>query len=257
MKKLIYVYGVGRSGTTLIGQVLGSPSGIRCVGEFAGFTTLDDLSRPEDEKAEDVRDLPCGCGRNPMECEENALNLYLKKFSLFKVRKWFSNKSFRLPPEYTVAEYLKSIKCIYDHFDEEIIIDTSKNPKLYYMMKRSPVFKDYEVNGVFIYRDLREVWKSWRKEKSYLKQKSRLSTLKHMTGQLFWCTAVYLSFSRTDLFINFNSFRKNPVKYFELFNDQLGLDIVYSDREIHVNGQNHEVAGNPSKLEGGQKIIVT
>lgn len=255
MKKrtLIYIYGLGRSGSTLIGQVLGGAHNSICVGEFASFTTYDEL---EGVEVENVLKMPCGCGKATLECPENPLNKYLKKYELFRVRKWYSNFAFFLPKEEEVKDYLHSLLDIYENTDSEIIIDTSKNPRLYLSILRSETFKDWDVKGVFVYRDIRKVWRSWRSEKGYLKKKSVYRLTRHLIGHFFWCVTTYLYLRGKDQYINFDEFRKHPKKFIDVFNNQFGLQLKLNNREVEVHGVNHEVAGNPSKLSSTNVITI-
>ncbi len=255
-KQLIYIYGLGRSGTTLLGQVLGQGRDARCVGEFIRFAATDDLTRQKHPNSKDVRDLPCGCGLVGSECEKNALTRYLAKYELFKVEKYFSLSSLRLPLFGQAESFFQSIKQTYNSYPEQTIVDTSKNARILFFMRQSPSFKEDGIHGVFIYRSIRDVWKSWRSNKEYLSKKSHHVIFKNVMGGLFWCYIVYLLNGRKDLFIKFSELRTKPSEVIHRLNRRFGLEIEITDQSIPVIRDSHEVAGNPSKLQNRNAIVI-
>ena len=60
MVDVLYIAGIGRSGSTLLSRLLGAIDGVENLGEFASMWTIADLFH---------RDLPCGCGNNLDQCE--------------------------------------------------------------------------------------------------------------------------------------------------------------------------------------------
>ena len=260
-KKLIYIIGLGRSGSTLVGQILGANKDSRCVGEFLSFVSLDDLSRSEYKGALDVRDLPCGCGKPTRSCDVNAINRYLQKYDLHKVRKWFSNKSF-LPIDDNnkeLGEFFESVKAVYESYPETTIVDTSKNGRLLIGLRRTSVFDDYDIRGVFVFRNLSEVWQSWRRgDKSYLKKKSRLFLAKHIIGSLLWTIVAFCQKREQNFFLNLKDLRDDPKTVVNSLNTALDLNIeLDEENQIIVAGaENHESGGNPSKLLISNRIRI-
>ncbi len=254
-KTLIYIYGLGRSGSTLVGQVLGASDNSTCVGEFASATTQDSFGQKLSEE-ENTLSMPCGCGKRTMDCSKNLLKQYLDTYSLFQVRRWFSNFGTFLPKEEEIKNYLQSLKTTYENVETNVIVDTSKNPRLYYTLRNSDTFQDWNITGVLVYRSIGQVWKSWRSDKSYLKKKTRYRLARHLIGQSFWCVFTFLLCGKSDIFINFNRFRKRPEEYVAMLNDRFHLNISIADRKIPVKTISHEVGGNPSKLQIKGEIVV-
>ncbi len=255
-RKLIYIYGLGRSGSTLIGQIIGQAEGARYLGEFVRFTAIDDLSRTKYKGAVDVRSLPCECGLPTMKCKDNALNRYLKNRPLHLMHKWFSLSGLKWPDNAATNDYFLSVKSILDTYPELTLVDTSKNSKLFFFLSKSPVFADYDVQGVFVYRGLKKVWNSWRTDKEYLKKKPATAILANMIGGLLWSTFVFLMRGGKDHFINFDQFRLSPSTQINVLNKKLGVSVKLRDRSIKIRSVNHGVAGNPSKLDSGKEIII-
>lgn len=255
-KQLIYVYGLGRSGTTLLGQVLGQGLDTNCVGEFVRFAATDDLTRKKHPNSKDVRELPCGCGRIGSDCEQNALTKYLSRFNLFSVERFFSLSSLVFPLKDVAEPFFKSVKEIYYTYAEHTIVDTSKNARILFFMRSSSTFKDIDIHGIFIYRNIRDVWKSWRSDKDYLKKKSHPIIFKNILGGLFWCVVVYLINRKRDVLIRFNDFKSSPESVIQEINNKFGLGIEISERTVTIIRQNHEVAGNPSKLDNTNSIVI-
>jgi|GEM_PF-1543046 len=254
-KKLIYIYGLGRSGSTLLGQILGQSANSTCIGEFLRFASSDDLSRAFDVQAEDVRTLPCSCGKVGADCEDNALTRYLTANGLHKVHRYFSLSGTKRLPLEIGGSFFISVRSIMDSYDKEVIVDTSKNPRLLFHLGKSDVFADYDVIGIFIYRNVREVWKSWRTDKGYLKKKSRLTILKNIAAGLLWSLVVFVLRYPKDIFVNFSRLRQNPDSLIGQLNSKLDIHVAVAGKDVAIINHSHEVAGNPSKL--GQSGFIT
>ena len=255
-KQLIYIYGLGRSGTTLLGQVFGQGNDARCLGEFIRFAATDDLTRKKHPNSKDVRDLPCGCGLIGSECDENALTRYLCEYDLFKVEKYFSLSSLIFPIRAKAELFFQSMKKMYNGYSESTIIDTSKNARILFFLRHSPSFRGSDIRGVFIYRNIGDVWRSWRSDKDYLSKKSHPDIFKNVVGGLFWCFIVFFTNRRSDLFIKFSELRTNPEKVIARINREFKIDVKITDRCITMTRENHEVAGNPSKLQNKKAIVI-
>jgi len=254
-KRLIYVDGLGRSGSTRIGQIMAQSDGAENLGEFLRFTTVNDLSRKE-TGAVDVRELPCGCGLRGADCPDYPLTQYLNEYGLKKGHVWFSLSSPRLPNGTDIADYLNSIHDFLSQRDSLVLIDTSKNARILSIIRESQQFSDWDIRGLFIYRDLPSVFKSWRKEKGYLKKKSVLHIIGHMIIELAWAFWVLFRHRDKDLFISYRSLRCAPGHWVEVINSQLGLNIGCSGNIVRIINMGHEVAGNPSKLDHDQYILI-
>jgi len=172
------------------------------------------------------------------------------------VEHFFSLSNLTFPSKEQTADFFVSVRGIYDTYPETIIIDTSKNARILFFLRQSKAFEDWDIQGVFVYRKLSEVWKSWRSKKGYQLKKAPSEIFKNIIGGLFWSFIVYCLHIRKDLFVKYSDLRNNPTKEINRLNNSLGLAISISQRQVKVVNESHEVAGNPSKLEHQNSIII-
>jgi hypothetical protein len=168
--KILYISGMGRSGSTLLAGILGILPGFQNIGE----------SRYLVNSKMQYREIPCGCGAVVENCSvwgpilkeldpktiEYATHLItLKKFfliSLISKLKMLQNHHWTD----LVLTLKKIYKLVPGHSDVHVIVDSSKHPALALLLNQLPGSELYVIHLV---RDARGVIASWIKPKGYLK----------------------------------------------------------------------------------------
>ncbi|SIN79611.1 hypothetical protein [Algoriphagus halophilus] len=244
-KKLIFIGGASRSGTTLIGNVFSNCANAVFLGELFRFFIY---RNNDDSRKVPSEHTSCGCGVPVYKCPYNVYNNLIHDFpynpNLYsKVR--MSNFFYKLNKN--DLDYIRNYNYyIFNKFkDSTFFVDSSKMGKLYKILK---LFHS-ESYFIWVYRPYKEVVDSWSKEKSYLGSKSYFSSAKLFAIEVFWSfLAYYTTKSKNRLFLNFNNFRKDPNFYISQFNKMTDMSIPYfEDRHMKIINLNHSMAGNPSK----------
>jgi len=162
--KLIYILGLGHSGSTLLDFILGSHSKFESVGEIKNF-------------GEYVKDNKlCYCGEKISSCEywDNIINNYDsmiknqkvevnnpyyfrdydRKFSIFEKINIYMHGYENLYSKELIKEYgLKNyylFKSVLNYSGKEFIVDSSKNPYRLVMLKLSNLF---DIKIIYLFRD--------------------------------------------------------------------------------------------------------
>lgn len=252
--KILYIAGLGRSGSTFLAKLLGEVKGFINVGEAARYFLNTSLISQA---------IPCSCGSSVSDClfwkniarniergvgkiENNVFRLKYLPLLMSPIQ----SKTFRKRAE----DLLCMLKIIYTSIAEktgcDVIVDSSKHPSIAYGLAKMPGVELYVVHLV---RDLRGVVYSWSKPKEYLPAFSPLTVVPR-----------WIAFNLASELL-----RKNAKKYFLVYFGDLvrnpkdilvqiinhisekALDIDFlQGTKARVNLQ-HALAGNPDKrLEG-------
>ena len=280
--KVLYIAGVGRSGSTLLGNILGSIEGFFHAG-MPCFVWENGISVNSSSY--------CGCGSPFRECQvwqsifDTAYNgfdsigekdiKYLGQNIIqnrhLPFRLLLPNKSRTFCNPQTLS-YLKNLELLYQSIklntDCKVIVDSSKFPSYAYMLSLIPSIELYIVHLV---RDPRAVAYSWQKKRQrtdvdpnstlFQEQYQPFTTSK---GWLLWNILLELLGQKQRdkyLFFKYEEFAKSPkiyiqkiIDFVEKGNNIEGPPWVSSD-EIDLN-VNHTIWGNPVRAKTGIVKIV-
>ena len=250
--KVIFIAGCGRSGTTLLGQLLGEFKGLVNVGEAARY--LFDRSK----------DLPCGCGASAGDCtfwkdmfraispelaDQGKRSLRIRSFPSLYLR----TRHNRVPAEYAtiLAALGDTYRTIVRDTGCNVIIDSSKYPSVALLAGLIP---GVELHVVHVVRSPHSVVASWTRKNGYLAV--------HPPGlvvSLWWAYNVLSealkSRAKTYRLVRYEDFARNPgLVLQEITTDVMGhplpMDFLEgTEATVHVQ---HSLAGNPSKFNTGK-----
>lgn len=246
MKRIIYIMGAGRSGTTLLSRMLGSLSGLINAGEALKYLHNHDFQN---------RNIPCGCGKTIAECEywRNVFkNLNLENISE-KNRILQAGSFFKLLPgidknKKTVMDIAGDYKFFLSIFsnDDSIIVDASKSPSIALILRKQ---SDYPVTILHLIRNPIDVIASWGEPNEYLKKKS------FTTAYLTWLSrntrAIILKVFYPTVVIDFQDLLKNPRNIFKKIGLETKVNEIFIDQDNIRLTEQHSIAGNPAKLSSG------
>ena len=175
---IVYVVGIGRSGTTLLSRLLDLEPGYRAVGEVRGLTHNSDL----------LAERPCGCGAPHFECEfwKSARRRLDEPRSraAWEAAVWPAKRDqlagFASPssPGVRLADSVPELRAVYDSLGAggATVVDESKNPWLGYLLWTQPWA---DVRFVELVRPPGDVLRSWSSTKGYQKITPREVVAKH------------------------------------------------------------------------------
>jgi hypothetical protein len=167
-KKIIYIIGSGRSGTTLLDIVLGNASSFFSAGELNRYAKR--LGKPHDPRDEDVSEFweKVEKHMNPNFSIIKAISDKLEYHSAYLKRFFVSNKNKKLYEEYN-SELFNSIS---SNIEADYIIDSSKYPMRAHHL--SKLFID-RISFIYIRRNPSDIVESFQKKSLEQPSKNRLS----------------------------------------------------------------------------------
>jgi hypothetical protein len=250
--KVVFIAGCGRSGTTLLGQLL---------GEFEGFVNVGEAARYLFDRS---KDLPCGCGAAAADCtfwkdmfhaippelsDQGAKSLRIRSFPSLFMR----TRRKRVPAEYApiLAALGDTYRTIVRDTGCNVIIDSSKYPSTALLAGLIP---GVELHVVHVVRSPHSVVASWTRKNGYLAV--------HPPGKVvsWWWAYNVLSEAlkkraKTYRLVRYEDFAKNPGPVLQ----QITADVTShalpmnflegTEATVHVQ---HSLAGNPSKFNTGK-----
>jgi hypothetical protein len=267
MKKIIFIAGSGRSGSTLMGKLLDRQQNTAHVGELRHFAQIG----YRENRA-------CECGKKLEQCSFWGPIIYQlsRDFDLVEI----SKISKRLPrnidlythiilksESYIPSKYIDFICTLYHyifHFSEaEYIIDSSKFPVHLESLYRTNAF---DIRVIHLTRDPRSVADSWsrRKQSNDGPSSSFITTRPAWKVALSWRTCNYLVTryqAKTAVFTHakWEDVTRDPSEAIDKIIQSLHLKIAFPgtsrDRSVYLKA-GHAFWGNSSRrLSGHTKII--
>jgi len=270
---ILYIAGAGRSGSTIIDNILGRVEGIASVGELRFLWERGILEQ-----------RLCGCGRPFLECptwgailleafpdtDLTALARRMVDLQQAGIRArrlpQVIRRSSRDRLRRTMSEYLENLSRLYAvtaaHLGGGVVVDSSKLPAYGAMLEMLP---GADVRVVHLIRDPRATAYSWLRKKAltdragtaFMQQQgpvkaSALWDLWNLAAELLWRG------SPRYLRIHYESFVREPRAVVERILAHAGHagsgTPFVSEREVELTS-NHTVAGNPSRFSTGRVAI--
>jgi len=266
---VIYIAGWGRSGSTLLGNMLGSIEGLQHIGEMAYFW----------EHGWKYNHL-CGCGVKFQECAfwNEVIKESFGGFDMIDVdtminirNRFISNKkvfaSFVLGIERgdkLIQEYVCSLRDLYKSIHivgkNAIIVDSSKIPFHCFLLSLT---KEIDLYIIHLVRDSRGCAYSWlkvvnRDDADYSKkiQLERFDSFGSTLRWNFWNTIFELFKKRFKYIrIRYEDFVKDPINAIRAIGELVGFYVPWTDLSEITIRTNHTVWGNPSRMRTGKVEI--
>ncbi len=268
--KVLYVGGYGRSGSTLIGRVLGEPPDAVCVGETRYVWSRGLLNNVE-----------CGCGQPFLSCpfwcavgdeafggwsqiDAKRLTEIDRVANLPRALPFYWAPRLRPGLSDMFKDYAVHLAALYTAISRvsgaKIIIETSKDPTFACLLMRIP---DCDVRIVHLVRDSRAVAYSWTRRKRLSSPigeqqfMGQFTVTKTASVWMLWNAAFHaLSAEHSPyLRLTYESFVANPrarVQELSAFaNETLVLpESQLTDTDVKL-GSHHLFSGNPMRTSAG------
>ncbi len=268
--KVLYIAGSGRSGSTIIGNVLGQLEGFFSAGELR-FIWERNL----------LENRLCGCGKPFGECcvwqevlrrafggPENVdvSELIHTRESTLRIRHIPLALTPWLEPllRPRLGGYLEALGRLYgavaDTTGSRVIVDSSKYPSYGYMLAMIPTIDLYVVHLV---RDPRAVAYSWTKTKlepihrGDSRHMERHASAKTAYGWIVWSVAAEMFWKRSPrcyLQVRYEDFVDNPQEVLYRILEHVGERLqplpLVAERRVRLD-TNHTVSGNPNRFRTG------
>jgi hypothetical protein len=270
---IVYIAGAGRSGTTVLDNILGAVPGVASVGELRFVWERGVLE-----------DRLCGCGRPFLDCPQwsailqhafpgadlHALALRMTELQQAGTRArrlpMLLRRASRQRLRRSMSEYLGNLARLYaataEHLGVGVIVDSSKLPSYGVMLELLP---RVDVRVVHLIRDPRATAYSWLRKKALpdragavLMQRQR--PVKAAGLWVLWNTAAALLWRRSPRYlrVHYESFARSPRVAVDRILAHAGVvgpgGPFVSETEVELTS-NHTVAGNPSRFSTGRVAI--
>jgi hypothetical protein len=265
--RVLYVAGFGRSGSTLLGNVLGRVEGLVSVGELRSVWEYGLLL-----------DKACGCGAPFKECEmwrpvmDEAFGGKVNPRRMIQLREsWARTKHIPLmltPPgrrlvERRLAEYLDALGRLYRAVQNvtgcRVIVDTSKFPSYGFVLGMVP---SVDLRVLHLVRDPRAVAYSWLRKRlhpdpespEYMPLRGPAASSLRWVARNLATEALWRRSPKGYLLLRYEDFVATPQKSIGRVLDLVGEEAAprphVTEHEVEL-GVNHNVWGNPDRFRTG------
>lgn len=268
--KVLYVGGYGRSGSTLVGRMLGEAQNAICVGETCYLCTRGLLNNVE-----------CGCGRPFRSCDfwDAVGRRAFGGWDSVDVKRLLEidriTSRLRTLPFYwmpwlrpgfaaAVEDYVAWLSRLYLAIAEvagaATIVETSKDPNFALLLTR---MRSSDVRVVHLVRDSRAVAYSWMRKKrmpSPIGEQKFMPRFKPATTAASWLVsnaafhALALRHSQY-IQITYEQFVEDPLSTLEKLSEFTDQSLVLDDAQMIGNkvrlGDHHIFSGNPMRASTG------
>jgi hypothetical protein len=267
--KVLYIAGLGRSGSTILGNVLGEIEGFFHSGEF-NFIWERNL----------MENRLCGCGAPFDECEvwgsvlkrafggmdevdaREMVRLQTSGTRTRHIPLMFSTIGRRMLVS-RLGKFMSHMQKLYGAVQQttgsQVIVDSSKEPAYGYVLGMTPGIELYVVHLV---RDPRAVAYSWLRKKPQPDTAEpahmyRMSTVK---SSLLWdawnasCEALWSRSSTRYMRLRYEDFVEEPRRAMKGILGMLHEDtrrLTFLDGRVVELGVSHTVSGNPNRFQTG------
>ena len=271
--KILYIAGIGRSGSTLLSRMLAQIDGFQAVGELHHLWQTRAPLRATDEL--------CGCGASYADCRfwpamiDSALGavdperldeLERLKRGTDRVRYIPWMRSPVRPAAYSrrLEEYRPIVRSLYAAIEStsepRVIVDATKDPSSLYLLSTLP---ELEVTVLHLVRDPRGVAFSWAKR---MRRPEFRDQQVYMPRQTSLRNATYWSYSnllasrsrrlhRNYILLRYEDFIRRPAEWLRKICSALGeeqADLGFlMGTQVTLDRPNHILKGNPSRFDAG------
>ena len=171
-KKIIYVIGSGRSGTTLLDILLGNQDGVFSGGELTRYALRHGVPTGFDDQPERTAFWRSFTEDFATNLDFDHTESLINDFEYYNLRGGLPNK-------YRREEYRRFWRSFFDtlfaRIDERVVVDSSKYPKRALQLSETLPSTEYELCYIYIKRDPIGVVKSFAKTDVYIPPKNWLN----------------------------------------------------------------------------------
>jgi hypothetical protein len=271
--KVLFIAGLGRSGSTMLGNILGQVQGVIATGEVR---YLWERGLGEDRM--------CGCGLKVRQCDfwQSVLRRSFGGLSTPSIRRMTMlrralTRTRQLPffmvPRLSrllgarLSEYQDYLQALYRAIAEvsgsDVVVDSSNSPMYAYVLKESP---GVDLSSLHLIRDSRAHAYSWQRRREWMDADEPVSMPRYgvIKSSIWWSTwnlaaevllkgpaHEYLMIRYEDLVDHLEESLREILAMVGLSDRQLPL---LSERTVSLHAT-HTVAGNPMRFDVGQVDI--
>ena len=236
-KKLIYIVGAGRSGTTILDIMLGNNSNTMSLGEINRYYKRAGIP-PKRESNSQTSNFWAAV-RSDLENKGHKdypnLNKLFRKNEyhsfFFKSLLKLNNKSYK--------NYLKDMyEVLYNHLDEEVIIESSKYPSRALNLSSYLRPTEIEVSYVYLKKNPVSVVESFQKEDLEQPKKSFIAANLYYFIVNILCSITKFVLKlrgHKTITIKFEDLMNSPERHLQAFQSKFNIDLTEAIQKINNN----------------------
>jgi len=251
-KKIIYILGSGRSGTTLLDAILGNQGGILSCGELNRYADHDGVPPLGSEATQKFwskikQDMLLKNQTDSISWYSNLVNNYEYHTGFLLSLLYKNKKKYKIYSRFIVNLY----DSIFQSVGEKYIVDSSKHPGRLYHINNN----NLDVKVIYIVRKYSDVISSFQKKNIEQPFKNRFAATIYYFAINYLCKfTLYLCRKRIRFVkVKFEDLINNPNLVFSQISDNLDIDL----KEL-MNKENFSVGnlfdGNRIRLQNNLKI---
>ena len=233
-KKIIYVIGSGRSGTTLLDILLGNQDGVFSGGELTRYALRHGVPTGFDDKPQRTAFWRSFTEDFAADLDFEYTESLINDFEYYNLKGWPANRKRQ-------DEYRRFWRSFFDtlfaRIDDRVVVDSSKYPKRALQLSRALSGSDYELCYIYIKRDPIGVVKSFAKTDVYIPPKNWLSANVYYFLSNLVCawTARRLREKHSVISVKYERLVSDPQTVLDELGESVGVD--FADLKQKVRNQ--------------------
>lgn len=242
MKKLVFILGSQRSGTTALEYILSTNSNLFAIGEVRLLENF--IKNNAKIKLSKGR---CTCGKLITRCP-----FWSRVFNQMECL--YDVKIEDLITNISREEHLRALYESIDHETDEILIDSSKN--IEYINTLAKALPDWDISIIYIYRDPFQVSLSarkWHKKIGRMRRPQFVSMIRWLRSNFRMRLWLIRHREIKYLVLRYEDFVSDPLVNLRKVSDVIGIQGDYS---LKLNLRDlHTVAGTPTRFESNEFVL--
>ena len=240
-KKIIYVIGSGRSGTTLLDILLGNQAGVFSGGELTRYALRHGVPTGFDDQPERTAFWRAFTQDFAADLDFDHTESLINDFEYYNLKGGLANR-------HRQAEYRQFwhafFDALFDRIEERIVVDSSKYPKRALQLAQTLPGSEYELCYIYIKRNPIGVVKSFAKTDVYIPPKHWLNAnIYYFLSNLMCERAVRtLRKQHSVISITYERLVSEPQRVLDELGEAVGVDFSALKRKVH--NQESLVVGN-------------
>lgn len=236
-KKLIYIVGAGRSGTTILDIMLGNNSNTMSLGEINRYykrAGIPPKREPDSQTSNFWAAVRSDLENKGHKDYQNLHKLFRRNeyhSFFFKSLLKLNNKSYK--------KYLKDMyEVLYNHLDEEVIIESSKYPSRALNLSSYLKPSEIEVSYVYLKKNPVSVVESFQKEDLEQPKKSFIAANFYYFIVNILCSITKFVLKlrgHKTITIKFEDLMNSPERYLQTFQSKFNIDLSEATQKINNN----------------------
>lgn len=231
-KKIIYIIGSGRSGTTLLDILLGNQEGVFSGGELTRYALRHGVPTGFDDKPERTAFWRSFTESFATDLDFDYTESLINDFEYYNLKGWPASQQRQAHYRHFWRSFFDRL---FEQIDERVVVDSSKYPKRALQLSQTLAGSEYELCYIYIKRDPIGVVKSFAKTDVYIPPKNWLSANVYYFLSNLVCawTARTLRKRHSVISIKYEQLVSDPQTVLDELGEAVGVDFSHLKQKVH------------------------